>query len=177
MANTSQVIFLGNRGRGAKVNEFMGHHLFDLRKYFWSEEKAVYFPSKVGICLNREEFNGLKSSMCLLEQEFERLEKSANKAGEMRYHPYQQRNTGKSTDKEQGQTTSQQPSYHPQQVGYPRYAMQLKDGQTEDFSRHGWRGNTSACSTEPQFNEHCYEDISYNIPDEELIACVENIPH
>ena len=177
MANTSQVIFLGNRGRGAKVNEFMGHHLFDLRKYFWSEEKAVYFPSKVGICLNREEFIHLKSVMWQLEKEFERLEKSANKTGETRYHPDQRKKSCTSTDKEQGQTTSQQPSYHPQQVGYPRYAMQLKDGQTEDFSRHGWRGNTSACSTEPQFNEHCYEDISYNIPDEELIACVENIPH
>ena len=174
MANTSQVIFLGNRGRGAKVNEFMGHHLFDLRKYFWSEEKAVYFPSKVGICLNREEFIHLKSVMWQLEKEFERLEKSANKTGETRYHPDQRKKSCTSTDKEQGQTTSQQPAYHPQQVRYPRYAMQLKDGQTEDFSCHGWSSNTSACSTEPQFNEHCYEDFSY-IPDEELMASVENI--
>ena len=34
MAGTSQVRFLGQKGRGVKVNEFHGQHLFDLRKYF-----------------------------------------------------------------------------------------------------------------------------------------------
>ena len=74
MNNTEKRVQLGDRGRMASVSSFQGYALFHLRRYFWSEEKNMFIPTRHGLTLNFSEFVKLKDSLLYLEEEFKKLE-------------------------------------------------------------------------------------------------------
>ena len=152
--NSSQLVFLG-RNRAVKVNDFMGHHIFDLRKYFWCEEKTTWLPSKEGITLNRSEFLVLKENLALLEESFDKLEKASNKPKENRYHPYQ---SGKKI-----QNSNETLKSYADRPAKAKYTPQDTD--------YGWMHSNPLAN--PSFDKHSV--YGYDVTDEELIACTDNL--
>ena len=93
MANIEQIIFL------RKVNNFLGHHILDLRKYHKRQDRTSWVPTSHRVTLNRGKYLHLKNCMSLLEEfdkvekvsqleEFNKREKASNKPKENSYHSY-----------------------------------------------------------------------------------------